>query len=59
MMVKHPISGLEIPGRKLKSGETIQNGDMYDSSSGKWEPLQSSNGAKVPGGSHVTWVRPN
>jgi hypothetical protein len=36
----HPLEVAEtVFGRVLQVGETLQKGDIYDSTTGKWEPI--------------------
>lgn len=54
----HPLDlSRVIYGRRLNPGEMIKPGDVYDSTSGKWEKAPCP-GMAVPEGFHVVWVRP-
>jgi len=46
-----------IFGRRLRAGETIQEGDVYDSTTGKWEKAPCP-GLVIAGGCTTYWVRP-
>ncbi len=54
--VHHPVSGASIFGEVLGPGDEMKEGDMYSSSSGKWEPCPSP-GLTIPSGGEVIWVR--
>lgn len=53
----HPMNPSQIVfGRRLHAGETIQVGDVYDSTSGKWEKALCS-GSILRKGCATYWVR--
>lgn len=58
--IRHPISGEVIKGRLLTIGYIRYRGDLYSSSSGKWEPCpEACLGKPVEEGlNNVLWVRP-
>lgn len=56
----HPLNADEVlRGNKLGAGKVLQEGDMYDSTTGKWEECPSSLlGSRVNGRSPAIWIRP-
>ncbi len=59
MLHSHPMNRrVKILGRKLRVGETIQEGDVYNSSSGGWEPATCV-GQRIRPGNLTYWVRPS
>lgn len=58
MKHKHPVSGIEIEGRRLSVGEQTRDGDMYDSTDGSWRVLPSPHGT-VSQKTEATIVRPS
>lgn len=55
----HPISGEEIKGFRLEAGDTIQPGDMYDSTTGHWSALNSAfGGFKIRDNPGAICIRP-
>ncbi len=54
---KHPKSGKEIRGRKLKPGDVLEVNDVYDSLDGEWEKVRAI-GTTIPQSDHMLWVRP-
>jgi len=55
-VIKHPDSEAEITGTIVTAGDILRKGDMYASSSGKWEPCPTP-GITLENRS-VQWVRP-
>jgi hypothetical protein len=47
-----------IFGRRLSVGEIIQEGDVYDSTTGKWEECPSCVGQTINKSCTGYWVRP-
>lgn len=47
-----------VYGQRLGAGTIIQADDLYDSTTGAWEPNAQCIGRPVPEGEHVVWVRP-
>ncbi len=45
-----------IFGYKLEAGDVLEENDMYDSTTGKWEKALFP-GATIPKGLSATWVR--
>jgi len=58
-IIRHPVSGATVEGRKLEPDEVIRESDVYASMNGRWESSPVSNGT-VPktSGNNVVWVRP-
>lgn len=56
--IKHGHGGPDIVGIRLMPGTIINEGDVYNSTTGKWEANSLHVGGKVPAGDHVIWVRP-
>ncbi len=54
----HPVSGKVIVGTRLMPGDTIQHGDVYDSTSGGWDELSWPVGKAIQDGCQTIWVRP-
>lgn len=48
-----------LPGRRLRSGERLQAGDMYLCEDGRWREIPVVIGCKVPDCDRVFWVRPD
>lgn len=48
-----------IIGDRLQPGTTILPNDVYDSTTGEWEPAgETFAGELVPKSDYVTWIRP-
>jgi len=57
-IVVHPDNPRErIRGMRLKNGDSLQEGDVYASSRGRFEKMSGCVGIKL-GGTVMTWVRP-
>ena len=57
--IRHPDSGEIIRGKILGTGDVIQEGDVYDSSTGEWvECLPNLPGTTIGLRSHATFIRP-
>lgn len=54
----HPVSGAVIWGHRVTAGTVLRETDVYDSSSGAWEPCPCP-GLTFQGGNHITWVSPS
>ena len=56
----HPLNLAEkIGGYQLTAGDTIENGDFYDSSTGTWkEANENMIGMTIQDGCKAYWVRP-
>lgn len=54
----HPRSGHYVFGEKLPAGTVLEATDLYDSSSGRWEPCPCP-GLVLQEGVATTWVRPS
>lgn len=57
MTYSHPISGDKLSGIRLGWGATSQDGDLYDSTGGKWLPMPCV-GTTVHYGCQTIIVRP-
>ena len=56
---KHPNPVIpQVHGRRLAPGEVIQKGDVYASSSGKWEENENCVGLTIAINCQIYWVRP-
>ena len=55
---EHPESREIVTGIRLKPGEKIQRGDVYNSTTGYWRTNSSVIGDTVPNGGHIIWIRP-
>lgn len=54
----HPVSKTPIDAVRIGPGATLREGDMYDSSSGKWEQQRLIAGCKLEAGCETIWLRP-
>jgi len=60
----HTIAGViqtnppETYGYLLEPGDTLEEGDLYNSTSGKWESSPMFAGSLLFEGCKTTWVRP-
>jgi len=56
---KHPTPvDPVVYGRRLTTGEVIQKGDLYASTTGKWEENEHCIGQTIHSGCQTYWVRP-
>ena len=54
----HPRNAEQtVFGRRLETDEILQDGDVYDSTSGTWEPVPNV-GCSIHGGHGATFIRP-
>jgi hypothetical protein len=57
-LYSHPKDATaRVSGRPLLSREKTQQGDVYSSSSGKWEPVPHI-GVPIPEGNRLIYIRP-
>jgi len=53
----HPQSGKEIKGYRLRAGDEIKEGDVYNSTDGEWRDMQLS-GLVIAQDAVAIWIRP-
>jgi hypothetical protein len=56
----HPLNAMErVSGRTLQPGEVLQEDDVYDSTTGKWEPVPNAFVGNIVGEKHgAMLIRP-
>lgn len=55
----HPLTHRSVRGYRLEAGDTLHDGDCYDSSAGTWEPGPMGVFGLVLGeGTTTIWIRP-
>jgi hypothetical protein len=52
----HPRSGVLMPGRRVRTGEVLLIGDLYDSTEGNWQRCPCP--GAILGITDTIWVRP-
>jgi hypothetical protein len=48
-----------VIGKRLESGDILEDGDVYDSTSGNWERQPILTGTRLRSGFAAYWVRPD
>jgi len=48
----------KVYGKKLEAGDVLEPTDVYNSTSGKWEPTPCPGAILKKQGPNVVWVRP-